>query len=479
MHIYCLPVLVLLSVILLSIADTQRVITSPETCLRNSDCNEFSEYCGTNYQCYKRGDKNSECFRNVECADGLYCGEVNNRRVCVPQKALFDACNHSFEGSCAIDGRFTYKCSPVTNKCEYTGFDGNTCFGTADCQIDYYCKDAGNINGGKCMSKLQPGDKCGLGSDSSECDGFCATGNFDDFNGGVCVFGSQFGEPCTENAHCYGYETSLYDPNTLGLSNIVCNMAKGSIGVCEHERDLIKKEGVKCNPAKDICDADRGLSCRRTPRGPRCMFNTFDSDAKGGTRFCDINGNLSKCNLRQGMPTECRRNFDDGSPFGNQFKEFFQCLRKKEVIPQGLPCNNVGYSTCEKGTMCKAVPGVEERFQKFARPSRFCVKVRKEGDKCFNKFRFACDDGLKCEKNVCVKGKPDETFTHGYLRVSCDSRPCTPGLECVMDESGFKTCELKPIEKSKGACFSTALTQTVSIPLHIYFSILETQSNCN
>lgn len=467
MHINPPSLLLLIqSVILLScINNAQRVVTSPETCLRHSDCDEFSEYCNTleGFQCHKRGGLNAPCYGNVECSDGLYCGMVDTRRLCLPQSELFKKCDHTSEASCAIDGPFTYKCSPETKTCGYTGFEGDKCISTHHCQIGYYCKDAGSIKG-KCTSKLPPGTKCDMYSASAECDGYCARGGFDTFNKGVCVTGSQFGEPCTSDSHCYGYETSLNDPNARGLSKIVCNIAKGSIGICEHERDLIKKEGMKCNPNKDTCDAKRGLSCRRTSTGTKCMFNKFDSDA-GGTRFCDINGSFSQCNLMNGIPTECRRNFDDGSPFGNEFKDFFQCLQKKEVVPQGYPCNEFGFTMCEKGTTCKYVPGVETRYFKFARPPRFCVKVKKEGEKCYNKFRFSCDDGLKCEKNVCVKGQPDDdTDTHGYLTVSCDKQPCTPGLECLKDPVyNTKSCELKPVKKTKGSCFKTALTETVSI----------------
>lgn len=470
MHISYFHFLIFLSAILLSTTDAQRVITSPGTCLRDSDCDEFSEYCTSNYECRKRGKKNSECFRNVECSHGLYCGEVNDRRVCVAQNALFEKCDHSFENPCAVDGRFTYKCSPVSNTCEYTGFDGSTCFGISDCQIGSYCKDAGNINGGKCSPKLRDGERCDLTGDSWECEGFCATGNFDDFEGGVCVFGSTFGEPCTQNDHCNGYATAVNDPNSLGVSSIICNVAKGNTGVCEHERDLIKKEGIKCNPAKDTCDYERGLSCRSTPTGPKCMFNKFDSDV-GGPRFCDINGNLSKCNLLQGTPSECRRDFDDSSPFGNQYKEFFKCQRKTETIPHGLPCNNVGFSVCEQGTTCMFVPGVLQRSRKFSRQTKFCVKVKKEGEKCYSKFKFACENGLKCENNVCVKGKPDETITHGFETISCESQSCAPGLECV-ESFGFKSCQFKKIEKSKGACFQTALTGTVSIQILSSFFFL-------
>lgn len=462
MYISHFPLIVLLSIIVLSSADAQIVITSPGICLRDSDCNEFSEYCGTNYQCYKRGGKNNACSGNVECSDGLYCGEVNDRRVCVPQSALFEKCDYSFEGSCAVEGRFTYKCSPVTKTCQYTGFDGATCFKTDDCQIGSYCKDSGNINGGKCSPKLKHGEKCGGTGDSGECDGFCAFGSVGDFDGGVCVFGSTVGEPCILNSDCQGYETSLNDPNSRGISRISCNIAKGNIGICEHERELIKKEGIRCNPARDICDAERGLSCRRTSSGPKCMFNRFDSDI-GGPRFCDINGNLSKCNLRNGVPTECRRNFDDGSPFGNEYKQFFQCLQKKEIVPHGLPCNDVAFSVCEKGTMCMVVPGVERQYFKFARPAKFCVQLKKKGEKCYSKFRFACDDGLKCENNVCVNGKPDETITHGYERVECDKQPCAPGLECVQDlEFRSSSCKFKQIQKNTGGCYRTALTETVS-----------------
>lgn len=473
MHSY-LSVLTVLSVILLfsfNIALGQRVVTSPETCLRDSDCDEFSEYCGTDYLCYKRGTKGAECLNNVQCGDGLYCGAVNDRRLCVPQKALFEECDHSFEESCAIDGRFTYKCSPVTYTCGYTGFDGETCFRPDDCQTGYYCKDSGNINGGKCTSKRQVGEKCSSFSDSFQCDGYCAGGDNVDVNdSGVCVLGSQIGESCTQDNQCYGYETALSDPNTRGLSKIVCNIAKGSIGVCEHERDLLKKEGLQCNPGKDTCDAARGLSCRSTPTGHKCMFNKFDKDQGNfGVRFCDINGgNLSKCNLQNGIPTECRRQFDEGSPFGYLFTEFFQCLRKTEIITQGLPCNDVAYAQCESGTKCLSVPGVQTVFVKFLRQPKFCVKVRKEGEKCYSKFRFACEKGLKCEKNVCVKGKPDDKTTHVYDNVACDSMPCTPGLQCVK-QFGHSSCQREEIEKSKGACYSTALTTTVSFYLFCLF----------
>lgn len=456
-----IPVLFLAILTLLFCTDAQRSITSPGICLRDADCKEYSEFCGGNYKCTKRLSKNTECFSNIQCEPGLFCGETDDSdtQLCIPQNKLKQECDDTYEHSCAVDGKYTYKCSPKTFTCGYFGFGGDTCNRNDDCQNGYYCKDVGAIKGGKCMAKLSEGARCGVDADSSECKSFCATGIFDDIDNGVCTTGSKIGGPCTQNSHCHGYEQALTDPNSLGISKVVCNIPKGFIGICEHERDLIKKEGVSCNPAKDTCDAMRGLSCRSTPMGPKCMFNAYDSDSP--IRFCNKDGKFSKCNLKNGIPTECRLNDDSGSPFGSLYRGFYQCLRRLEIIPHGKPCNDVVYARCEKGTSCETVPGVEQRFLQFAKVAKFCVKVQKEGKRCFNKFKYGCANGLKCEKNICVKGTPSRTYTHSYLGRRCDMQPCVPGFECVT-ESGFSTCQRKTIKKNKGSCFSTAFTQTVS-----------------
>lgn len=452
--------LFILSITLIFSVDAQRSVTSPGICLRDADCNENSEFCGGNYKCTERFSKNTECFNNIQCKPGLYCGETDDSDTerCIPQKKPKEACDEFYEGSCATDGKVTYKCSPKTFTCGYTGFKGDACSNNEECQKGHYCKDADALSGGgKCALKLREGARCGVRSDDSECQGYCATGIFAELEDGVCTTGSRIGEACTQNSHCYGYENSLNDPNSLGKSKIVCNIPKGYIGICEHERALIKKEGVSCNRSKDRCDAMRGLSCRSTSTGAKCMFNAYDTDSS--IRFCNKDGNFSKCNLKNGIPTECRLS---DAISRSLYRGFYQCVRKVEIIPQGKSCNDVGYARCEKGTSCETVAGVEQQFLKFARVAKFCVQVKQEGEKCFNKFRYGCANGLKCEKNVCVKGTPDRAYTHSYLAKRCDSQPCVPGFECVT-ESGFSRCQRKTVKKNKGSCFSTAFTQTVSI----------------
>lgn len=461
-----IPLFLLASTTVLVCVYAQRTVTSPGICLRDADCNESSEFCNGNYRCTKRFSKNAECFSNTQCQHGLYCGETftSDTQICIPQHMPNENCDELYDNSCTVKGNLTYKCSAKTFKCAHIGFKGDTCNRNEDCQNGYYCKGRGEVNGGKCALKLSDGQQCGVSADTSECKGFCATGFFDELDKGVCTTASKIGQPCTQSSHCAGYEGSLNDGNASGVSKVVCNIPKGFIGICEHERNLIKKEGISCNPGKDTCDAMRGLSCRPTKTGRKCMFNTYDRDSP--VRFCNPNGNFSQCNLKNGIPTECRLNFDSQSPFASLYRGFYQCLRRVEIVPQGKPCNDVGYTKCEKGTSCETVPGVEQRFLKFARVAKFCVKMKEEGEKCFNKFRYGCAKGLKCEKNVCVKGKPDRTYTHSYLGRACDSLPCAPGFECVT-ESGFSTCQLKTVKKSKGKCFSTAFTHTVSFHISI------------
>lgn len=321
----------------------QRVITSSGTCVHDVDCMEGTEFCDSNYQCRTRLNKGSACTISYHCVDGLYCGDMNGRQACIPQVPLFGKCSLANDFPCAMDGDSVNKCSVLSNTCGPFGAEGGACYSASDCQPGLYCKNIFSGQG-ECAVKKPNGRSCGIAqgqgrnsfTDPYECEGYCARDSSNGIEDGVCTSTRGIGEPCTANSQCVGYDEAQFDPMMQGKSMILCNVAKGDIGICEHERDLIKKEGMKCNLMKDACDAGRGLSCRNTPSGPVCMFNAFDMDV-GLTTYCDINGKYSKCNPQDGMPTACRRNTDPSLDF--EFKQFFECHPKIEIIKQGSLCS--------------------------------------------------------------------------------------------------------------------------------------------
>lgn len=469
-----IPAILVLSVIFVS-CHAQRVITDPGTCIRDADCAWPSHFCDDINQCRPRLKENADCYSSHHCRDGLYCGQKDGRDACVPQNKPFEDCDMFDHLSCASQGNVTYKCSQDSGTCLNIGFPGQGC-STAnpahDCQPGNYCQFAGHLysSGAKCLPQRPLGAACGLIGDAFECKDYCAYSLLlPDISAGVCTLPSRIGQPCREDSQCRGYAKAYNDPKAIGGPKVICNKAKGDIGVCQHERNLIKKDGARCNPKKDYCDSERGLSCRPTPTGPRCMFNRFDGDAIG-VAYCDLNSKFSKCNSRDGWPTECRANVDPSS-YGLE-KEFFQCLRKREILPQGSMCNMFDYTVCEKGTSCEAVPGIEqERFlagtkieaSPLAPEAKFCVAVKQEGEKCFNKFKFGCAEGLKCENNVCVKGSPDLAVTHAHFNRYCDSLPCVPGTVCKLLGPGIELCEFEKEWKREGeSCYPTALKSVVS-----------------
>lgn len=457
--------LLLFSVINIS-CEAQRVVTAPGTCIRDEDCFQASEFCDENFQCRRRLHENAGCTVDQYCYEGLYCGLKDGRHACLPQKKPFEACEISVDTQtpCASTANMTYKCSEDTHTCQPTGIPGDYCSLEDDCQPGNYCpiylfRPLGAIT---CTAQRPLGAACGLIGDPFECKEQCSYRGFPEIAAGMCISLSRIGRPCTENDQCEGHDASFHDPTKRAKSNVICNVAQDGIGVCQYERHLIKKDGARCNPQKDFCDSGRGLSCRRTATGPRCMFNRFDGDGPD-IAFCDLNSKFSRCNSQSGYETECRANLDQ-SAYGLS-KQFFQCLRRKEILPQGWLCNEYEHTVCEKGTSCEAVPGVEQEMFPLSRTAKFCVAVREEGESCFSKFGFACEKGLKCKNNICVKGKPDSTITHAYLNRYCDSLPCVPGTHCEPVDKLYPEntiCTLKTVSKVEGEpCASTALNNVV------------------
>lgn len=470
--------LLLIFVLLQTGGDGQRVVTAPGNCLRDSECDKRSEYCSLNHRCHTRQSENAGCLWNKACDYGLYCrGKTTGSGVCKRQKGLFEKCDRNDVESCAVNGNVRYMCSPETNRCVRTGFEGDVCIWNGDCQSEYYCKTMHLTLSGRCRKRLPEGAKCGLNDDYDDCQGVCSHGSADHLlpsersKHSVCVTASTLGEACTESRHCRGHvddnQGPRFDRNRYRVSPVICNIPKGDIGICEHAHKLIKKEGLKCNPSKDRCEARRGLSCGKTPTGPRCMFNVFDDD-KYARPFCDINGKFSRCNNHDGIPTECR----EGSAidilhssiyeYSTEFDESFRCHRKREIVPQGSPCSHVSYAVCEKGTTCRTIPAIQGNYYKNP-TTQFCVAMKNEGEECFSKFHYACNDGLKCHNNMCVKGNPDAIITHADFNGRCDLLPCIPHFKCLhTNGSTYGYCVLKNIAKSKGLCFDTALKTYVS-----------------
>lgn len=448
----------LLSVIYFS-CEAQRVVTSPGTCIRDADCAESSEFCDENFRCHLHLHENADCTTSHHCKKGLYCGWKDGRNACVPQLKPFQDCDIYANTPCVSTTKRTYKCYKDTHTCLHVGFIGDRCESTEDCQAGNYC-DTANVRftrDRKCAKQKPLGAPC---SSQDECEDYCSYNSVPEINAGVCTLPSRIGKPCNDDTQCQGYNSAYNDPTMKGKSKVVCNIAKGYIGLCQHERDLIKKDGLTCNPNKDFCDSKRGLSCRTTPTGPRCMFNQLEGDYPNSP-YCDINSKFSNCNPHIGRPTECRAD-DDQFAFP-EAKHFFHCIYKREILPQGSLCNIVDDVVCEKGTTCMAVPGIEQERFPLSREAKFCVIVRQEGERCFSKFRFACAKRLKCKNNVCVKGTSDSTITHADLSRSCNSLPCVPGTECTLD-FGRKTCNLKTVSKGEGEPCKTSLNSVVSSP---------------
>lgn len=473
-------------------ATGQRVITEAGNCIRQSECNTRTEYCSFKLRCHARGSVKARCSSSTQCKRGLYC---DRNGVCTQQKGLFEKCNRCFD-CCAVHGNTRTICSPISDRCIFSGLNGNVCgrYRNSDCQHGYYCQRANYGENGKCSRKKPEGSICGLRDHNHDvCRGFCSRFSWiytaTHFKHGVCVTGSKLGEPCTEDQQCVGHrkddEGPWFERNFYNPPPVQCNVPKGSIGICEHEHKLLKKEGKSCNLRKDRCDAKRGLSCRRTPNGARCMLNVLEDD-QYATPFCDIHGNLSRCNLRNGISTVCRKGTREGLLHdaalyysiehsdalysSNILDEFFVCRKRKEIIPRGWRCHGssspqshrglLEHAVCEKGTTCRQVHGLRTGHWPRRGTAGFCAVVKKEGEKCFSKFRDACGEGLKCHKHVCVKGNPDTTITHADVYNACDVLPCVPGTQC-MESYSRPFCDI-PQREANGQCLSMALQTYVS-----------------
>lgn len=483
-----LAIILLLSAICLSI-EAQRVITATGTCIRDADCAILSEFCTENKRCRQRLRENDSCAESTQCEEGLYCKRKVAGNVCVKQAKPFKECSVWDDTPCgkgeavpwwpsAVNDTFYCSASAPesgdSDECLPQSRAGIPCTSHNECQIGTYCKieHFGFRTYGTCTPQKAPGAICGMSTDPSheryECEGYCSFSLLPEISSGKCTSTSAIGQPCHSNYQCKGYTSSARDPKMNRNPKVICNVPKGEVGVCQNERDLIKKDGLRCNPRKDFCDDGRGLSCRWTSTGPRCMFNSFDGD-RVSVPYCDPNSKFSKCNTNFGTPTECRPNVDPFVP--QESKGFFQCLPKRETVPQGSICNLSEHTDCEKGMSCQAVPGIDQITRAFTSPTQFCVSVKQEGERCFSKFRFACATGLKCKNNVCVKGKPTNKITHADLNERCDILPCVPGTQCVT-KFGQKECALKTVSKGEGEkCFSTGISSIVSFL--IYFHVFE------
>lgn len=399
-------------------ANSQRVITAARICLRNSECNQHCEYCDEQFQCRRRHRKGQKCGDYTDCAHGLYCHYEQKHDIRLSQKELFEKCDGRGDYECSRNGNLTTTCSMVTKRCKYGGFSEDVCSFNGECQRGYFCTVGNRAIRGKCTRKLQTGSKCESVFTDHGCRGVCSSRTYtydDSTRNYICATRIKIGEPCRFYNQCLGSKQekgiSERGISYIIASPITCNIPKDVVGTCDHVDNLIKKEGLKCNPSRDQCDVLRGLSCVWTPTGHRCMFNAFDIDIY--IPFCDINGDYSKCNNWYGAPRECRQRHKDWINKDDAFKDFFKCDYKREAVPRGSRCNHREHVFCEHGTTCRTVSGVAPKVVRSPKPAQFCVAVKHKEENWFSKFRDACADGLKCHKNVCVEGiSPHSAITH-------------------------------------------------------------------
>lgn len=453
------------------------LITSPRTCLREVEC-AASQYCDMGaserlFTCQARGAAGDRCVNvfGSECLDGLYCGFVAGATFqpsCARQIPLGGACEQTAVRPCAgndtICRRVDDTCAPFE-----TGFAGEPCAADRDCQQDrgFYCMQ------GTCAAKKLPGAPCGQGSSNNECLGLCARGGTESSTG-TCAPTQAENRPCREDAHC----NRLFN-NPSRAAALICNVPRGDVGRCVRETALIRVLGAPCTPSLDLCDARRGLSCRRAgPAGGFVCQQAAVARDSGVARYCTPGSSLSTCRALSGIPLSCRR--DEGPDLIRlQFMGYFACIRRLQVVPLGRACHKPSFATCASGTSCQLIPGVRGvgGFRQTPIPPRFCVRTVGLGASCADKFSTMCAPDLACNGRRCVPSGPASSpppaagveVTHVDVGVDCSQLPCVPGAVCATPEgaaaSAPRECVLPTRVRGEGQlCFDTALARRVCAP---------------
>lgn len=487
-HRYSLAILCAFTLTLALTVDSSNVITSPETCLRTADCPSH-QFCDTEgeknrYRCKALRPEGAPC-RDGVCAHGLYCPQADKGRRCTPKLAINALCEQP-------SGSFSYlevddPCAGADARCVYGrdnkyrcrrdfGKEGDLCLGDVDCNVAQGLVCPSN----RCEPRSPVGSYCDHTHPLTYCVGFCALYGTDHAGyEGTCARAPAPGMPCRLHNECQGYDP----PAQSGRFLLLCNFIRNRRGLCARAADLLKTLGAPCNPRHDLCDAERGLSCRwwHAKRRFVCQQAASDRDTpiyyKQDNRFCDpTKPSLSRCFPFNGLPMTCR---PATSPRHNGF---YHCARPVERVPIGAPCNE-NFAACPKSAVCATVPGVRTVPGVYTGPRstdtshKACRRVVSAGMSCANKFTTMCKGSL-----VCVRGKcrmPAQTpnsggsngstnNTHSGLTVSCGpkSLPCVPGTVCdVSNESMQRRCLLpKQVVGLGQVCFSSARIRRVCVP---------------
>lgn len=457
------PFFVIISAILYSVraeTDPFNLIIAPGVCLSDVECpSTFSCHSRgfyPQYQCTPRNGLNETCYTNpinsapILCQEGLFCSSG----VCRSTLPLGATCTIS------SDCGPTNYCSLEDRKCKKLGKLGTSCMYDSECDVDagFYCNSLRQ----KCLRRRPAGKYCNP-NNQVVCAGYC------DSSTKKCVETKSELESCTSNQQCSRFPLHRGD---RVYDDALCNIPKGSTGICVTESRLIKVLGARCSISKDKCDARRGLSCRWSSKLRKAVCQQMKKPKDNTIDYCTPGSEFSKC-VDDSVPRGCRLpDYDNTDPDGYLERLFYRCSRAFEVVPRGAICNRAGFEQCEDGTSCNTILGVTE-LQFRTRPPRLatCVKVMQLGESCSgSKFRTQCDYGLKCKQGVCVKGKPKETLpTHADIGDDCSKLPCVPGAVC--ENGGFfsdRACTWPTKIVSKGQlCFGTARFYKVS-STHFY-----------
>lgn len=436
-------------------------ITSPQLCVHNEECgtHSFCNWTASNDipRCNPLLTIGEKCFdAQDKCLRDLLCSPQNEFDAVCTKKGNLNATCSVFD---TLPCRSPLACNPSTNTCtKYTfGFAGDKCFTDEHCQPDHFCKPKVQVypnddEDGLCQKKKPAGAGC---SAHKECLGFCDSPNEGEK---ICFDTVPLGAPCSWDYNCRQSSTST--------ARVFCNKPDGPIGHCTTVSRLIKRLGAKCRRPVDLCDARRDLSCAWASSLGRMACQHGRQRVSNFVSFhnCQPGSRLSTCKLvRRSFPAVCRLPVIPGwaiNPAG--YRPVYACQRKLDWVPQGAICDTE-HAVCKNGTVCRSVQGilvgdnVGGQFGTDMYP--YCVRIRKIGERCPDKFKFQCGSGLSCERDVCVKkskGSKKDEISHAGLDGSCEKLPCSPGLEC----SEKKICEKPTVVVGKmGLCSDSTRTK--------------------
>ncbi|KAI0565140.1 hypothetical protein FGB62_21g06 [Gracilaria domingensis] len=269
------------------------------------------------------------------------------------------------------------------------------------------------------------------------------------------------GEKCNDDRQCRSGFFAFVSSRT---DDLLCNRPTSNTGVCVLESELLRELGAPCNPAKDACDARRGLSCARVGSQFKCIQRGISPDTFN--HFCTPNSPLSSCPPdNRGNLRECRRALS----LSKQFEGPFSCRTRRQLVPLGNPCSATEFAVCQQGAVCAEVPGVSPPSGRFPPPPlRTCMRLLPVGAACPDQFRFKCEEGSFCVDGTCRKADTPPTVAVTFASVGdeCSELSCPPGTVCEGEPDTpevFKTCKL-PVREAGlwQPCFDAAQFRLVS-----------------